>query len=140
MRLVYTDRSLPGIRRVPDGDGFGYLSPRGRPLVGARALKRINELVIPPAWTEVWISPNAATHIQATGIDAKGRLQYVYHPLFRQTQEAAKFTKLIGFAQALPKLRERVARDMSLRGIPRERALATLAHLLEATMLRIGNG
>jgi DNA topoisomerase-1 len=139
MRLVYADRSLPGIRRVAQGDGFIYLSPRGRPLVGARTLKRISELVIPPAWTDVWISPNAATHIQATGVDAKGRLQYVYHPLFRQSQEAAKFSKLIRFAQVLPKLRETVARDMALRGIPRERALATLVHLLEATLIRIGN-
>jgi len=139
MRLVYADRSVPGIRRVAQADSFRYISPNGRPLVGARALKRIGELVIPPAWTDVWISPNAATHIQATGVDAKGRLQYVYHPLFRQTQEAAKFSKLIRFAQSLPKLREAVQRDMALRGIPRERALATLVHLLEATLIRIGN-
>jgi DNA topoisomerase-1 len=139
MRLVYADRSLPGIRRVAQDDGFRYLSPRGGPLVGARALKRIGELVIPPAWTDVWISPNPAAHIQATGIDAKGRLQYLYHPLFRQTQEATKFSKLIRFAQCLPKLREAVARDMALTGIPRERALATLAYLLETTLIRIGN-
>jgi len=139
MRLIYTDRSLPGIARVAQDGGFRYLSPRGRPLVGAQALKRVGELVIPPAWTNVWISANAATHIQATGIDAKGRLQYVYHPLFRQTQEAAKFSKLIKFAQVLPKLREAVARDMALKGIPRERALATLVYLLEATLIRIGN-
>ncbi len=139
MRLVYADRSLPGIRRVAHGDGFRYISPRGRPLVGPRALKRVSELVIPPAWTDVWISPSPATHIQATGVDAKGRLQYVYHPLFRQNQEAAKFSKMIRFAQSLPKLREAVARDMALKGIPRQRALATLVHLLEATLIRIGN-
>ena len=139
MRLIFADRTAPGITREPLGDGFRYISARGRPLVSAQALKRISGLVIPPAWTNVWISPNAAAHIQATGVDAKGRLQYVYHPHFRQAQEAAKFSRLVKFAQALPKLREAVARDMALTGIPRERALATLVYLLEMTLIRIGN-
>jgi DNA topoisomerase-1 len=139
MRLIYVDRTRPGFTRVPDGDGFKYLSARGKPLKDSRALKRIAALVIPPAWTKVWIAPHAGAHIQATGIDAKGRLQYRYHDAFRRSQEAAKFSKLIAFAQALPKLRAAVARDMALPGIPRERALATLVHLLETTLIRIGN-
>ena len=87
----------------------------------------------------MWIAPSAGAHVQATGLDAKGRLQYRYHPDFRQSQEAAKFSRLLIFAKALPKLREAVARDMRLQGIPRERALATLVYLLEMTLIRIGN-
>jgi DNA topoisomerase-1 len=87
----------------------------------------------------VWIAPDARAHIQATGFDAKGRLQYVYHAEFRAAQEQAKFSKLLGFAAALPRLREAVARDMRRTGAPRERALATLVHLLEHTLIRIGN-
>jgi DNA topoisomerase I len=138
MKLQFADRNAPGISREPHGDGFRYRSPRGRP-VGRRTLKRIEALAIPPAWRDVWIAPNADAHIQATGFDAKGRLQYLYHPQFRQAQEAAKFSRLVAFARCLPKLREAVARDMALSGIPRERALATLVYLLEATLIRIGN-
>ncbi len=139
MRLIFADRTAPGITREPLADGFRYLNPRGRPIANPRALKRIAELVIPPAWTKVWIAPSATAHIQATGVDAKGRLQYRYHAHFRQAQEAAKFSRLMKFAQGLPKLREAVARDMALTGIPRERALATLVYLLETTLIRIGN-
>ena len=102
-------------------------------------MKRFAELAIPPAWTKVWIAPSAASHIQAAGIDARGRLQYRYHPLFRQSREAAKFSRLVKFGQCLPKLRVAVAHDMARPGIPRERALATLIYLLEATLIRIGN-
>ena len=139
MQLVFADRFSPGVAREVDGDGFRYLSPRGRPIKDPRTLKRIAALAVPPAWVNVWIAPNAAAHIQATGYDAKGRLQYRYHPEFRQTQEATKFSRLLAFVQALPKLRAAVARDMRLPGIPRERALATLVYLLEATLIRIGN-
>jgi DNA topoisomerase-1 len=137
--LIFADRTAPGICREPCGEGFRYFTARGRAIENARALRRIADLAIPPAWTNVWIAPSAAAHIQATGVDAKGRLQYRYHPHFRQAQEAAKFSRLVKFAQVLPKLREAVARDMALAGIPRERALATLVYLLEATLIRIGN-
>ncbi len=139
MRLIFVDRTTPGITREPHGEGFRYLSTRGRPIGDPRTLKRITAIVIPPAWRDVWIAPSAGAHIQATGYDVKGRLQYRYHDDFRQTQEAAKFTRLLTFARTLPKLREAVERDMRLPGIPRERALATLVHLLESTLIRIGN-
>jgi DNA topoisomerase I len=139
MPLTYVDRTVPGIAREPHGEGFRYFSTRKRSLTDPRALKRIAALAIPPAWQGVWIAPSASAHIQATGYDAKGRLQYRYHPQFRQSQEAAKFSRLLAFAQALPRLREAVARDMALSGLTRERALATLTYLLETTLIRIGN-
>jgi DNA topoisomerase I len=139
MRLIFADRTVPGITREPQGDGFRYVSARGRLIADPKTLKRIAAIVIPPAWRDVWIAPSATAHIQATGYDVKGRLQYRYHDDFRQTQEAAKFTRLLSFARTLPKLREAVERDMRLPGIPRERALATLVHLLESTLIRIGN-
>jgi DNA topoisomerase-1 len=139
MRLTFADRTVPGITREPQGDGFRYLSSRARPIKDPRALRRIAAIVIPPAWRDVWIAPSATAHIQATGFDLKGRLQYRYHADFRQTQEAAKFSRLLTFARTLPKLREAVERDMRLPGIPRERALATLVYLLETTLIRIGN-
>jgi DNA topoisomerase I len=139
MPLVFVDRTIPGVAREPHGDGFRYISARGRLVNDPRALKRIAALAIPPAWRQVWIAPSASAHIQATGYDAKGRLQYLYHPQFRQSQEAAKFSRLLAFVQALPRLREAVARDMSLTGLRRERALATLTYLLETTLIRIGN-
>ena len=139
MPLIFVDRHAPGVTRKAQGEGFVYLCPRGRPISRKRELERISRLVIPPAWTQVWIAPHAGAHIQATGLDAKGRLQYVYHAEFRAAQEQAKFSRLVGFAAALPKLREAVARDMRRTGVPRERALATLVHLLEHTLIRIGN-
>ena len=139
MRVTFVDRTLPGVTREPHGDSFRYFSARGRPLTDPRALKRLAGLAIPPAWERVWIAPSATAHIQATGFDARGRLQYLYHPHFRRSQEMAKFSRLLAFAQALPRLRAAVARDMALPGAPRERALATLAHLLETTLIRIGN-
>ena len=139
MGLVFADRHVAGVTRRTHGEGFAYFSPTGRPLKDPRAIQRISSLGIPPAWRDVWIAPNAAFHIQATGFDARGRLQYRYHPEFRQAQELQKFSKLVKFAAALPKLRETVESHMRLPGIPRERALATMVHLLESTLIRIGN-
>src|SRR5690606_4493342 len=94
---------------------------------------------IPPAWTDVWICIKANGHIQATGRDARSRKQYKYHPKFREVREEAKFEHLMEFAQLLPKIRARVSEHMSLRGLPREKVLATTIHLLEATLIRVGN-
>ncbi|WP_309139611.1 DNA topoisomerase IB [Siccirubricoccus sp. G192] len=93
----------------------------------------------PPAWTQVWICPDPEGHIQATGRDQKGRKQYRYHPRWREVRDAAKYDHMLDFAQGLPAIRSRVAADMALPGLPRERVLATVVHLLEATLIRVGN-
>ena len=102
-------------------------------------LRRIKALAVPPAWTDVWICPFADGHIQATGRDARGRKQYRYHPLFREARESTKFEHLVAFAHALPGIRAIVREHMGLRGLPREKVLATVVHLLETTLIRVGN-
>jgi DNA topoisomerase-1 len=102
-------------------------------------LNRIRTLAIPPAWTEVWICPWADGHIQATGRDAKGRKQYRYHARFREIRESTKYEHVVAFADALPSTREKVREHMALRGLPRERVLATVVQLPESTLIRVGN-
>jgi DNA topoisomerase-1 len=131
--------ALPGIRRVVRNGSFVYTSPTGDVLEAGDDLARIRKLAIPPAWTDVWISPSARSHLQATGRDARGRKQHRYHAEWRATRDAAKFDRLGAFARALPGLRARVEADMRLRGLPREKVLATIVHLLETTLIRIGN-
>jgi len=137
LRYVSDDR--PGIRRKKSGKGFTYVQPDGRKLSDARVLRRIKSLAVPPAWTDVWICAFADGHLQATGRDARGRKQYRYHPLFREMRESTKYEHLIAFAQALPGIRAKVREHMSLRGLPREKVLATVVHLLETTLIRVGN-
>src|SRR5271163_1404025 len=135
----YVCDSGPAIRRRRAGKGFLYLDAKGRRVANADTLKRIRSLVIPPAWTDVWICAAADGHIQATGRDAKGRKQYRYHADYREAREQSKYDHLVEFAEALPRLRTRVAEHMSLRGLPREKVLATVVHLLETTLIRVGN-
>jgi DNA topoisomerase I len=130
---------MPGIRRRPEGESFVYTAPDGRAVDDEETLDRIRRLVIPPAWTDVWISPLANGHIQVTGRDARGRKQYRYHPRWRSVRDADKYGRLIEFARALPKLRRRVQRDLRQRGHTREKVLATVVRLLESTMMRVGN-
>lgn len=137
--LVYVSDEEPGFRRRRVGTGFSYVSPDGRRVTDRAVIRRFRGLVIPPAWTEVWIGPSPDGHILATGRDAKGRKQYIYHPRFRAVREGAKYGRLIDFAALLPKIRETVAEHMSLRGLPREKVLATIVHLLETTLIRVGN-
>lgn len=137
--LRYVCDDAPAIRRRRAGKGFVYLDARGRRVADAIVLKRIRSLVIPPAWTDVWICAAADGHIQATGRDAKRRKQYRYHADYREAREQSKYEHLIEFAEALPGLRTRVAEHMSLRGLPREKVLATVVHLLETTLIRVGN-
>ncbi|WP_375409384.1 DNA topoisomerase IB [uncultured Methylobacterium sp.] len=137
--LVYVDDSRPGFTRRRSGTGFGYRDTKGAPIRDPAVIKRIRSLAIPPAYTDVWICPRANGHIQATGRDAKGRKQYRYHPDFRQARDATKFGRIMAFADALPRIRARVDRDMSLRGLPRDKVLATVVHLLETTLIRVGN-
>jgi DNA topoisomerase I len=137
LRYVSDDR--PGVRRKKSGKGFSYARPDGTKLSDAHVLERIRSLAIPPAWTSVWICPFADGHVQATGRDAKGRKQYRYHPLFREVRESTKYEHVVAFADALPRVRTKVRRHMTLRGLPRKKVLATVVHLLETTLIRIGN-
>jgi len=137
LRYVHDDR--PGIRREAVKDGFRYLDAKGEPVEDEATLKRIKSLVIPPAWTDVWICPQANGHLQATGRDARGRKQYRYHPKWRSVRDEVKYERMINFGKALPQIRKEVDRALGLPGLPREKVLATIVYLLEATMMRIGN-
>jgi DNA topoisomerase I len=137
--LRYISDARPGIRRKKAGTGFTYVRADGSRLLEADVLTRIKALAIPPAWTDVWICPFPDGHIQATGRDAKGRKQYRYHALFREVRESTKYEHVVTFANALPAIREKVHEHMSLRGLPREKVLATIVHLLETTLIRVGN-
>jgi DNA topoisomerase-1 len=118
---------------------FRYFAPDGKPIRDAATLARIKSIVIPPAWTDVWICPAPNGHLQATGRDARGRKQSRYHPRWRQTRDEAKYGHILDFATALPGIRERVAHDLTLPGLPREKVLATVVRLMETTFIRIGN-
>ena len=137
--LRYVSDARPGIRRRKSGKGFLYTRVDGSRLSEPDVLRRIKALAVPPAWTDVWICPFAEGHIQATGRDAKGRKQYRYHARFREVRESTKYERVIGFADALPSIREKVEEHMALRGLPREKVLATVVHLLETTLIRVGN-
>lgn len=137
--LVYVSDEEPGIRRRKAGKGFAYLRSGGGKVEDEATLKRIRKLAVPPAWTDVWICPRANGHIQATGRDAKGRKQYRYHPAFREIRESTKYERMLDFARALPALRERLAEHMAMKGLPREKVLATVVNLLESTLIRVGN-
>lgn len=137
--LVYVSEEHPGIRRRKSGKGFSYRSPEGTVVKDKDVLSRIRSLAIPPAWTEVWICADPNGHIQATGRDAKGRKQYRYHPKFREVRDSAKFEHVVEFARSLPQIRKVVAEHMKLRGLPREKVLAATVHLLESTLIRVGN-
>jgi len=137
--LRYVSDGRAGVRRKKAGTGFSYGRVDGLKLTEKDVLTRIKALAIPPAWTEVWICPFADGHLQATGRDAKGRKQYRYHPLFREVRESTKYEHVVAFADALPAIREKVQEHMALRGLPREKVLATVVHLLETTLIRVGN-
>ncbi|MHC2087029.1 DNA topoisomerase IB [Methylobacterium sp. CM6244] len=137
--LTYVDADRPGLTRRRSGMGFSYRDAKGKPVRDPKILKRVRSLAVPPAYTDVWICPRADGHIQATGRDAKGRKQYRYHPDFRQARDSTKFEHIMAFADALPAIRARVDEDMSRRGLSREKVLATIVHLLETTLIRVGN-
>src|SRR5829696_7868108 len=131
-----TDR---GIRRVRRGKGFSYVDHDGTTIDDAETLDRIRSLVIPPAWTDVWICLDRNGHIQATGRDAKRRKQYVYHPDWRAHREALKFNELVAFGDALVNLRRRVDADMRSPQLNLDRVAATTVWLLDNTLIRVGN-
>ncbi|GGK30617.1 DNA topoisomerase IB [Salinarimonas ramus] len=137
--LTYVTDDEPGIRRKRSGKGFTYTDAKGRTIKDKAELARLKSLAVPPAYTDVWISPDPNGHIQATGRDARGRKQYRYHPRFREVRDSTKFEHLVAFAEALPQIRERVDADMRKRTLTREKVLATIVHLLETTLIRVGN-
>jgi len=137
--LRYVSDHRPGIRREQSSDEFVYIGVDGRPIENPKVLDRITGLGIPPAWIDVWISPLANGHIQATGRDAKGRKQYRYHPHWREVRDETKYEHMIAFAEALPRIRSQVAHDLAKHGLPREKVLATVVALLDATHIRVGN-
>ncbi|HTL61810.1 MAG TPA: hypothetical protein VL261_09205 [Nitrospira sp.] len=137
--LRYVDDRRPGIRRVKQGNGVGYRGPDGRPIRDGETLTRIRSLAVPPAWSDVWICPDAEGHLQATGRDAKGRKQYRYHARWREVRDGNKYERMIAFGRALPRIRKHVEKDLARPGLPREKILATVVRLLEVTLIRVGN-
>jgi DNA topoisomerase IB len=138
MRLRRSRTDRPGWTRRRAGRAFSYRDADGRPLTGDD-LARVKDLVIPPAWRDVWISPDPRGHLQAVGVDAAGRRQYLYHPVWRAQRDQAKFDHVLDVAPRLPLLRERVTADLAGTGLTRERVLAAVARLLDMGMFRVGN-
>jgi DNA topoisomerase I len=136
--LTRVDPRSPGISRVRASGGFGYLDASGAPVTDAETLQRIKSLVIPPAWKSVWISPDPLGHIQATGVDSRGRTQYRYHPLWREQRDAQKFEHMLRFADALPQLREATMRDLRHRQLDRDRVAGSAVRLIDLGLFRIG--
>lgn len=137
--LRYVCDSDPGIRRKKRGKGFVYVDSSNQITKEKKLLDRIASLVIPPAWVDVWICKYSNGHIQATGRDAKGRKQYIYHPKWDEIRNQTKFFRLIKFAESLPEIRRRVSADLRKHGLPREKVLAVITRLLEESLIRIGN-
>jgi DNA topoisomerase I len=138
-RLRRSDLAEPGLRRVKQGRGFRYLMPDGEPVADPDVLARIHELAIPPAWQDVWICPYPGGHIQATGIDAAGRKQYLYHSRWRQRRDLEKFDDMVEFARALPALREHVDGHLRRGDLSREHVLAAAVRLLDRGFFRVGS-
>jgi DNA topoisomerase I len=137
--LRYATDTRPGLTRHRAGRGFTYRDAKGKTIRDRATLDRIRAIVIPPAWTDVWICPWPNGHLQATGRDARGRKQYRYHELWRQRRGADNFARMIAFAKALPRIRRAVGHDLGRRGLPREKVLAAVVRLLELTLIRVGN-
>jgi DNA topoisomerase-1 len=137
-RLRRVDCSRPGLTRRRRGRGFEYLDANGARIEDEDALARIRELAIPPAWDDVWICPLANGHLQATGTDAAGRKQYLYHPHWRERRDQEKFDDMLEFARRLPRVREVVAEHLAREAMERERVLACAVRLLDVGFFRIG--
>ncbi len=137
LRYISDDR--PGYTRRSKGKNFDWLDTEGKVIRDEQRLLRLKRLAIPPAWADVWICPAPNGHVQATGRDARGRKQYLYHERWREVRDENKYDRIISFGKALPKIRRRVARDLKLPGLPRNKVLATVVELLERTFIRIGN-
>ena len=138
-RLRRTDPAAPGLARVKSGRGFSFRDAKGVVLHDEETLARIRSLAIPPAWTDVWITDYANGHIQATGLDAVGRRQYIYHPQWRERKDRAKFTRALALAETLPVARRGVTKDLRAAGTTKERVLAAGFRMLDSGSLRVGS-
>src|SRR4249919_1913190 len=137
--LRYVSDTGPGLARRRFGDWFEYYDERGREITDDATIERIDRLAIPPAYADVWICPDARGHLQATGRDARGRKQYRYHPDWRPSRDHDKFSRILRFGEKLPRLRRCLARDLKLRGLPRDKVLALAVSVLAETLIRVGN-
>jgi DNA topoisomerase-1 len=137
--LRYVTDGARGIRRKRVGGGWAYYAPGGARITDHQIRKRLNSLAIPPAWTEVWICPDPDGHIQATARDAAGRKQYRYHSEYREARDRSKFRRMLEFSEVLPRLRERIERDLRSKDLGRKQLLATVVMLLDKTLIRVGN-
>ena len=137
--LSYVTDGLAGISRRGAGKGWAFYAPGGARITDPAQRKRITSLVIPPAWTDVWICPDPNGHIQATARDARGRKQYRYHPSYREARDKSKFRRILEFSEVLPDIRDRVERDLRARDLSRRQILATVVRLLDRTLIRVGN-
>ncbi|MBC5991472.1 DNA topoisomerase IB [Pontibacter cellulosilyticus] len=137
--LRYTSDSKPGYTRKKVGKGYQYLDANGDKVTDEKVMKRINALVIPPAWTDVWIAKSAKGHLQATGRDAKGRKQYIYHPQWQQARSLTKFGRMISFGKCLPALREQIEQDIKSRQLDRRKVTALVLSIMDNALIRIGN-
>src|SRR2546426_5260915 len=137
--LVYVTDGLAGISRRRVGSGWAYFAPNGARIRDPDKRRRLNSLAIPPAWSQVWICPDPAGHIQATARDARGRKQYRYHPAYREARDHSKFRHMLEFSEVLPRLRERIERDLRAADHTRRQLLATVVTLLDKTLIRVGN-
>lgn len=138
-RLVHVSADEPGYVRKGRGKGFEYFDEKGRKLKDTEILERIRKLRIPPAWKNVWICANPDGHLQATGIDAKGRKQYIYHEEWNRRSHLTKFDRMAGFAKALPQIRKKISQDLNKKGWPREKVISLVISILDQLSLRIGN-
>src|SRR5438270_1456852 len=138
-RLRRSDCSEPGLHRQRRGRGFSYADDGGQPLRDPEMLDRIRDLAIPPAWKDVWICQDSHGHLQATGVDAAGRKQYLYHPLWREHRDRQKFERMTRFGSRLPKLRRATAAELRGQELTHERVLACAVRLLDVGMFRIGS-
>lgn len=138
-RLVYLSDTAPGISRQRNGDHFTYFDQRGNKLDDPETLDRIRSMTLPPVWDKVWISPKANSHLQATGLDTKNRKQYRYHAQWNAIRSETKFFRMEAFGQALPLLRERLAKDLKKPALSQEKVIAIALSVMEQTLIRVGN-
>ena len=137
--LRHSSDTEPGITRKLIGRAWGYFDAQGERITDRAEIDRLNAVGLPPAYTEAWFCADANGHLQATGIDARGRKQYRYHTDFRAKRDSAKFDSLLEFGKALPKLRRRVEQDVKRRKLSREAVLAAVVRLLDTQHIRVGN-
>jgi DNA topoisomerase-1 len=138
-KLIYVDDDMPGITRKRSGKGWAYYGPKGERITDPEERDRLNRVALPPAYVDAWFCPAPNGHILATGVDAKGRKQYRYHPEFRTARESEKFDGCTTFGRLLPLVRKRVEEDLKVRSLTRERAIASVVRLLDLGAIRVGN-